>query len=90
MSTVENENEEAPRQQGTHWYQSDDGAGRRGYTANPFYADPGEVERVGLHECGLYGCLQRHTGNGDDWRRLEAVKALQQAAAGRAQGGHRP
>jgi len=76
-------------QQSTHWYRSGWGQGRYGYTANPYCADEGEIERVGLHECFALGCEIEHTGNGNFWRRILEIREVQAAHAGGAQGGHR-
>lgn len=65
------------RQQNTHWYRSGWDKGRYGYTANPYYADSGEVDRVGLHECFFLGCEEEHTGNGSFWRRILEIRKTQ-------------
>jgi hypothetical protein len=45
------------RQQNTCWYQA---GGKFSYTADPLQADPGEVRRVGLHDCAELGCGELH------------------------------
>lgn len=62
------------RQQSTHWYRSGWSSGRYGYTSNPYYADAGEIERVGLHECFFLGCPEEHAGNGNFWRRILEIR----------------
>lgn len=75
------------KQQNTHWYRSASSeGGRRSYTANPYYAAAGEVERVGLHECFQLGCEEIHACNGDFWRRILLYRELQ---AGESARGHR-
>lgn len=76
------------RQQNTHWYRSGWAEGRHGYTANPYYADPGEVERVGLHECFTFGCEEIHAYNGDFWRRILLYRELRREAS-QSTRGHR-
>jgi hypothetical protein len=51
---------ETAKQQTTHWYRT---GGKGGFTADPRYADPGEVERVGLHDCAELGCETVHGGS---------------------------
>ena len=46
-------------QQNTHWYRhtrKEKGQRSIGWTANPKYADEGEIERVGLHDCFQLQC----------------------------------
>lgn len=47
-------------QQNTHWYRA---GGRFSYTADPTQADPGEVARIGLHDCERLGCTRFHRCN---------------------------
>lgn len=47
-----------PKQQNTHWYRS---VYSLGWTANPEHALPGEVERVGFHDCAIQGCEEIHS-----------------------------
>lgn len=50
-------NEPVRKQQSTHWYRS---GGKFSFTADPRRADPGEVQRVGLHDCQQIGCTEFH------------------------------
>lgn len=51
---------EVIQQQNTHWYRS---GGRFSFTADPCQADPGEVERIGLHDCRELDCQKVHAGS---------------------------
>jgi hypothetical protein len=46
--------------QATHWYCAGD---KYSFTADPTKADPGEVERVGLHSCADLSCEEKHACN---------------------------
>jgi hypothetical protein len=46
-------------QQNTHWYRvtrKNKAARVVGYSANPIFADPGEIERIGKHDCFELQC----------------------------------
>lgn len=73
-------------QQNTHWYRSQFSLG---WTANPEHALPGEIERVGFHDCAGQGCQEIHSCSAIwyEVRRVREFEAAQQTARGhRAEG----
>jgi hypothetical protein len=53
------------KMQNTHWY----GAGRDGYTSNPNRATKAQVDEVGLHDCDVLGCSEKHAGTKTDYKK---------------------
>ena len=47
--------------QSTHWYR-----GRVGYTSDPTQTTAAEIEKVGWHDCSLFGCEETHRGSAED------------------------
>lgn len=65
-----------PSQQNTHWYHSEYSLG---WTANPEHALPGEVERVGLHDCAAQNCQESHSCSAE-WYFLRQIASEQTAS----------
>lgn len=64
------------RMQNTHWYKSGDVNGY-GWTSNPCHAWPGEVERVGLHDCSAQNCAEEHGGNAHEYHRVLILRCIE-------------
>jgi len=73
------------KNQNTNWYRAGD---RYSFTADPSQADPGEVERVGLHSCVGRVCEEKHWWN-DEWYSVWLLKKLYDSGAYIPESGHR-
>lgn len=64
--------------QNTHWYK-----GVHGWTSQPEYALPGEIARVGWHDCTQEGCETPCSGSIQDFylRSLQATQVAEETAS---------